>query len=388
MRIGKKRLALLAVATAVVVFSQFFLCGCFTTYRNGQVFLSTIEDYDRVVRPPTGYRGIMALFDPFIYVGSFVGMFTLGPVSDVVYLPYDIWLSNNEGTKISVVDDSLEPVAGASVRVCYHGACLSGRGNTDSEGVFRTGIVFSRLPFGWAEVEKDGYYPIKWFWRPSGGEGAQLGNFNVQTAVISRVGHPVSLRYVKARFVGDSGVVWKGYEHGKWRDLMAAGNCVGYDFIKGDWLPPFGKGETADAEFSLLQGGDESPTVRIEFKGDGNGVAFERVGPGSGVLMRLAPINGYVNSIEVSEADKSGKGLYFRTRGNTYGKICHGFGIDVFRGNGHLDNKQGKYIWSLPEKEWCTRVDFSYYLNENPCDRNLEQKKSMADWLRQGKAEP
>ena len=52
------------ISTAIILTSS----GCFTTQRNGQVFLSTLEDFDRVARPPTGDRGFLALFDPFVYV--------------------------------------------------------------------------------------------------------------------------------------------------------------------------------------------------------------------------------------------------------------------------------------------------------------------------------
>ena len=199
---------LLVIIAAVTLFT---FCGCFTTQRNGQVFFSTLEDFDWVVRPPTGDRGFLALFDPFVYTGAFIGMFTLGPISDILYFPYDIWLSVNEGTDIVVLDDNMQPIEDAHVIVSYRDACLPGDGKTNQDGVFHTGIKFPMIDFGNVSVRKEGYYPSIWFWRPSGGECSPLGNFNVQTTVLSKVEHPIQLKFRKVRLLECANVIWNDW---------------------------------------------------------------------------------------------------------------------------------------------------------------------------------
>ena len=365
------------------------MCGC-TIQRNGQLFLSTLEDYHRVACPPTGDRWIFAFVDPFVYVGCFVGMFTVGPASDILFLPYDAYLSWQRGTKIAVVDENLSPIENVIVRVEYEGACLSSHGKTDFNGLFRTGIIFDQLSFGWASVEKEGFYPFKWFWRPTGGESSPLGNFNVQTAVLSRIERPISLKHREAFFLGESKIRWKRFENSQWRDLMSSGRNVSYDFVKGDWLPPFGRGVISDAVFVFKNDdGQSGAKVEVIFKGEGNGIVCANINPMSGVLMREAPIDGYKNSYMISSASRSKQtGLYFRIRGNVYGKICHDFFLHVYRGGGHLDRASKKVIYELPEEKWCTRVEFEYYLNTESQNRNLEQKKDGAYWREHGKSEP
>jgi len=368
----------------IVLFALAATCGC-TTNRNGQIFLSTLEDWDRVANPPKGERWFLALFDPLVYVGYFVGMFTVGPVSDIVFLPYDLRLAR-EGTNIVVVDENMQPIPNASVRVDYHGACLSDRGMTDDMGIFRTGIKFDRIAYGWTNVEKSGFYPSSWFWRPTGGENSPLGNFNVQTTVLSRIVHPVDLIHREARFMGDSRDSWKGYEYGKWRTLADSGMGVRYDFVRGDWLPPFGKGEIADVLVTPIDGHD---VMRLEFLGDGNGVVVFQDVPVSGVQMRQAPEFGYEKVYTTADPGKGRQtGLYFRIRGNMFGKICKDIRVDVNRGSGHFDKELNHWVYELPEENRCIRVSFEYYLNPSLGDRNLEQKKPYEYWHKRNGAEP
>ena len=352
--------------------------GC-SLQRTGQCFLSTLEDYHRVAYPPTGDRWILALVDPFVYVGCFVGMFTFGPVSDIVFLPYDIYLSRNEGSDVVVVDEDMRPIRDASVKVVFWNTNTEVNGKTDADGVFHVGANCNLIYNGTAIVERDGYYPEKWFWRVTGGPYPPLGSFSVQTAVLSRVEHPISLAIRTERFRGDSKEVWRGYANGKWRKLMAEGGVVGYDFIKGDWIPPFGRGSKPDAIFKLK----DDQQVDVEFPGASNGVICVNSKVASGVIMREAPAEGYERVCTVSEKGKSDLlGMYFRIRDCLYGKITGDFKMDVHRGGGYLDNSSQKYIWSLAEPEWATRIRFDYFLNSEPGNRNLEQLRDGQYWCR------
>jgi hypothetical protein len=366
----------------IAAFALFTFCGCFTTQRNGQVFLSTLEDFDRVARPPTGERGFLALFDPFIYTGAFIGMFSLGPVSDILYFPYDIWLSVNEGTDIVVLDDNMRPIEDAHVTVCYRGACLSGNGKTNQDGVFHTGIKFPMIDFGNISVRKEGYYPSIWFWRPSGGECSPLGNFNVQTTVLSKVEHPIQLKFRKVRLLECANVIWKESEGGKWQAIRKFDDMIKYDFVVGDWMPPYGCGKMADATFYLTTGNENGKmSARVIFNGNGNGVIRSCVRHRTGVLMKTAPTDGYESDyVSVGRKKDDQTGLYFRIRGNLYGKICRDFFIDECRQNEELEIKSGRVTWDIPHGRWSKKTTFQYYLNTTPNDRNLEQMREKDHW--------
>ena len=366
------------ISTAIILTSS----GCFTTQRNGQVFLSTLEDFDRVARPPTGDRGFLALFDPFVYTGAFIGMFTLGPVSDILYFPYDIWLSVNEGTDIVVLDDNMRPIDDAHVTVSYRDACLSGNGKTNQDGVFHTGIKFPMIEFGSTSVKKEGYYPSIWFWRPSGGECSPLGNFNVQTTVLSKVEHPIQLKFRKVRLLECANVIWKESEGGKWQAIRKFDDRVEYDFVVGDWMPPYGCGKMADAAFYRSTGNEQGKmSVSVIFNGNGNGVIRSCVRHRTGVLMKTAPTDGYESDyVSVGRTKDDQTGLYFKIRGNLYGKICRDFFIDECRPNEQLEIKPGRVTWEIPHGRWSKKTTFQYYLNTTPNDRNLEQMREKDYW--------
>ena len=112
-----------------------------------------------------------------------------------------------------------------------------------------------------------------------------------------------------------------------------------------------------------------------------NGVICVRSKVASGVIMREAPIEGYERVCTVLEKGKSDLfGMYFRIRDCLYGKITGDIKMDVSRGNGYLDNSTQKYIWSLAEPEWATRIRFDYFLNPEPGNRNLEQLRDSQYW--------
>jgi len=169
-----------------------------------------------------------------------------------------------------------------------------------------------------------------------------------------------------------------------------------FDFVAGDWLPPLGKGKNADmiirTEFRL----NETISNRmfkaltyydfintIEFPGAGNGILEKSVEGNLGLKIRIADATGYVpnkilcfgrrqkkNAVikgvcpeEYTESDP--KRCYcFRVRsqfdekGNMisaiYGKIYGDFKFDGF------------------DKKGLTGIEFLYYLNPRPLDRNLE----------------
>lgn len=161
-----------------------------------------------------------------------------------------------------------------------------------------------------------------------------------------------------------------------------------YDLMKGAWLPPHGEGEIADIEvrrefqdlglvdnaFGAQKGiGAWRSTLKIKFLGEGNGIVT--VTPRDCQLrVRTAPEEGYAD--ECSSTNEFGRDQEYRKsfsekdaqcfrirckRGEDgvmteccYGKIYGGFRIEQ-----HGENPGSK-------------IGFTYYLNTNAQDRNLE----------------
>lgn len=173
--------------------------------------------------------------------------------------------------------------------------------------------------------------------------------------------------------------------------IPAYGNPLGYDLMKGDWLPPHGRGETADFIFQLdcKFGGKRSTdngqtyesTLTLTFSNEGDGIqeADDTQWPGSVFrLSRYAPEDGYATNWilkcfenEQGHSYAQDKDYFFRVRtkkdneGKTvsslYGKIRKSLDVEV--------RKSG------------TRLQMVYYLNPTPNDRNMEfdPKRNLAD---------
>ena len=167
-----------------------------------------------------------------------------------------------------------------------------------------------------------------------------------------------------------------------------------YDLVLGDWLPPEGKGEHADLEIrtkltidEVLRAGRTRRKVFFEFRnevdfvGHGNGCREEMVAPTAGIKLRVAPDAGYtskivkrfgarrkivgpnINQDGYSDSDPN-RCYYFRIRSRFDDK---GNLVEAYYGKIYGDfNFHGRWDWGFQG------VDFLYYLNPTPLDRNLE----------------
>ena len=160
------------------------------------------------------------------------------------------------------------------------------------------------------------------------------------------------------------------------------GAPLGYDLMKGDWLPPHGRGETADFIFQLdCQFGRLRPedkvqlfeaTLALTFSNDGDGiqeVQDTQWADSAFQLPRYAPEDGYASNWflksfenEQGHSYSQGKDYFYRVRTKKddegkiisalYGKIRKSLDVEV--------RKSG------------TRLQMVYYLNPTPNDRNME----------------
>lgn len=251
---------------------------------------------------------------------------------------------------------------------------------------------------GYRIYNNPGYYNMEWTQIKFSEQsmfrlGRWLPTDIVSTARLDRVINPVPL-YVKTarKKYREANVrnytVWK-----KHQGLSATNNVpvikdisFSFDMIKGEWLPPHGNGEYEDIRFTFnetvlgwIKGRGYDGTymtkkyrvdVVVAMPGEGNGVVEMPSNKGSGIKIRTVRYNGYINTFSrwkgwfgggdgiKTDCDKN-RNYAFRIRtkydasGNIesayYGKIYGDFNIKDVEG-----------------------VEFLYYLNPTPNDRNLE----------------
>ena len=208
----------------------------------------------------------------------------------------------------------------------------------------------------------------------------------VSTVLVQRVRHPIPL--VVKIFRTESVSLANARTGGR----------LAYDFICGDWLPPVGKGVTADVEFIRRPPrGTETDRrdVTMRFLGEGNGIV-EMSSPSYSVpLIRTAPENGYGAELSFfayydeegqqvrHEYDKRHFGFRIRTRRDAEGRLVGGF-------YGKINDGITFCVGSDPNggtrEELLTVPRIRYYLNPAPLDRNLEwDRKTILAWNPDGK---
>ena len=230
-------------------------------------------------------------------------------------------------------------------------------------------------------VDRPGYYPLPYLkvWFTNITESIVkkwLPYDEVQVVTLQKKDNPIPL------FVREEDEGW-------YQDLTTAPDRkFRYDFVKGDWMPPFGKGEYADMEFKVLPrenfgigrgpSGRPKPyfrdTISVAFVGEGNGIVKVEPLPNAVLKVRTAPENGYQQNFWIW----SGLTKTMQSDDSTDKNACHAFRIRTVR------NEHGEIVHSYYGKiygDFAMRfnrdstprgVYFTYYLNLTPNDRNLE----------------
>lgn len=158
------------------------------------------------------------------------------------------------------------------------------------------------------------------------------------------------------------------------------GKAIGFDLMKGDWVSPYGKGETADFIFTLncKLGGITSDnyqiydaTLAMNFSNDGDGIQAVYFHPLKGSAFRLprfAPEICYAINWIKSAYNHEGDSFHETREDQNY----------FFRVRTKKD-ESGKVVSALYGKihgaidySWSRVISFMYYLNPMPNDRNLE----------------
>lgn len=173
------------------------------------------------------------------------------------------------------------------------------------------------------------------------------------------------------------------------QDLTAAPDRkFGYDLVKGDWMPPFGKGEHVDIEFKLLPrenfgigrgpSGKPKPyfrdTISVAFVGDDNGIIKLTPPPNAVLKVRTAPKNGYRKDFRIW----SGLTKTMQNDDSVNGDACHAYRIRTVKNehgeiiSPYYGKIYGDFAMKFNRDSTPRGVSFTYYLNLTPNDRNLE----------------
>ena len=249
------------------------LLGAFSSPRSGEIFQTTREGpgkvslgliFSGVILPPLGFVTI-----PVGIVVGAVDELVVSPVIDLVCLPYDL-MQERHGFVIRIRDTDGRPVAGASLW-----ADLSTRspiGDTISRTTDENGEIFvsklNKASFSRVEITKDGFYKYR---EHDGNRWYKV--YEKEPCADGRIVFDFTLkRKIRPVKKSESKLEWPEALHYKSADLY-------YDCELGDWLPPQGKGRTADLLVSQKVKAKDEANPRIAYciareystVGDGNG---------------------------------------------------------------------------------------------------------------------
>lgn len=265
---------------------------------------------------------------------------------------------------VKVVDKDGNPVAGAKVGVGYFSGPMSTpssiNGLTDTNGIFiathftQPGVLAYLLSF---RVEKSGYYPT---WAQCDlGPGYNPAKWDqALTLTLKKIVNPIPMY---ARRVQSGPPVFN--------------KPVGYDLEVGDWVAPYGKGVNTDIIFTghlkrkAKNDFDYKLVVSFPNKRDGiqpfTPTAADKASAKAGGLLSPyeAPVHGYQPQVIRTMSHHPGqvpndnmnnpnRDYFFRVR-------------TVLDPNGHIKS-------ALYGKIYGDFMQFSYYLDPTPNDRNVE----------------
>lgn len=274
-------------------------------------------------------------------------------------------------SKITVVGEGGNPIQGAEVLFSY--VNFKNEENrtvkTNENGIAEsTGNAELRVNL---RVSKEGYYETRY----DKSQGTSLGknenhDFNV---VLRKIEHPVALHVKKVR-----------------TKIPQFGTSSGFDFEIGDWVSPHGSGERTDVLFTV----SEITSKKNEYGGLLK-VSFPQTEEG---ILKIDPKEGFIFTSEMKMPNEASEGEYqkflermeFSYHDESHDRKC-GYFLKVRQTGNEKDEETfnyaklntdfkfhmggGKYIREAWRKNSPTEygmLEFTYYFNPTPNDRNLE----------------
>lgn len=261
---------------------------------------------------------------------------------------------------LKALDETGQPVAGADVWVAFSTASPEGKpvdqritGLTDTNGVFATDHTDRSVQLAF-HAEKAGYYPVSIVHYLGFSPEKDDVNWNAAPILtLKRVLRPIPMY---AKFIT--------------RDPPVTNKPVGYDLTTGDWVPPYGKGQMTDIvflkEFSQHSRNDYDYKLTVSFPKQGDGLQEFSVPVEqrkSGLRSpHEAPESDYepeITRVNISHPPERVKWDYDENRNY------------FFRVRTVLDER-GNVKSGLYGKIYGDFMQFCYYLNPTPNDRNIE----------------
>lgn len=302
---------------------------------------------------------------------------------------------------VRVLTEEGEPLENADVHVAienfndFKDGSNDIRGKTDKAGKFSAEGV--GRPVATIVVEHEGYY---WSRKEYGNwekfeEARNTGNYVPWDPVIDftlrKIGKPIPMI---VRLGGSDAI----------RTSPVPGKECGFDLYVGDWVAPHGKGKIPDMLITLALreendvDGAVGAEIRFDNEEDGLVPIMEITVPESLLKYpRIAPANGfevkvvkppYIMPVSGAELAAEPVGYFFRIRtqkDKSTGKIVSAFYGKIVAQSGLRRPSDNPFLlhrnsYSNHGRKLEPGVEFSYYLNPTPNDRNLEydQRSNLA----------
>jgi hypothetical protein len=264
---------------------------------------------------------------------------------------------------VKVIGEDGNPIAGADVDVSYDvpakpegGSKRYGevKGTTDDNGMFIASHTDSSWDLGVA-VEKAGYYTSHIGYEFYYDEKRRHPSF---TLILKKIGRPIPMYAMRLN-----------------THVPALDKAVGFDLMAGDWVAPYGRGVNSDilftGHFNKGANGESDFTLAVGFPNPGDGIQeFDapaliqdaKMGQSDLKSSHEAPLDGYQS--QWVETDNRTPGQPVETNRNPN----HNY---YFRVRTVLD-ENGNVKSALYGKIYGDFMEFAYYLNPTPNDRNVE----------------
>lgn len=257
---------------------------------------------------------------------------------------------------LRAVDESGNPISGAAADIGYYANSqpANALGITDTNGMFTAShAVPESLAEVSLQVEKSGYYTT-WMRFQLGPQYDPTKWIFTQTLVLKKIGKPIAMY---AKRVGKGPPVFN--------------EPVGYDLMIGDWVMPNGKGVFTDVIFTgkydKKDRNDFDYKLTVSFPKPDDGIqefTVSEAEQGSGLRSpHEAPTNGYRTEVVKTMSHHPGQGAKddMNDPNRNY----------IFRVRTAKDH-EGNIVSAHYGKIYGDFMQFSYYMNPTPNDRNIE----------------
>ena len=243
----------------------------------------------------------------------------------------------------------------------------------------------------------DGFYDTRFIWVPFDANGKPMPllqwwkpDNQVVTVRLQRVEHPIPLSVKRVEL--------RDYERGI-GGFDGTNSVLRFDLMRGDWLPPYGKGEVADMIISSIVRltGSESRFLpqegtwgKLQFfdlavnvsLNEGDFLKAVTTNPHDGIRIRMAEENGADNRCtrvmgKRKVVDRHGD-WHCERFNDMVAERCYTFRIRTRRNDkgelveAYYGKIYGDFEFEGDDKKGLIGVKFLYYLNPKPLDRNLE----------------